>query len=231
MIVLIAGMQRSGSTFVYNVVREMLQRRGSLHAEALDDLPTVLSRGGAAQHILMKTHACDPLSIALARHGAARTICTVRPLDDAMASWLETFALSETEAIDHFRAWIAMYRQIRDHALVLPYSLIDRHPWRAAWLVGRYLRLGAGWVESIMVSHRFTKAKVKAATDRMTRDRPGVRDAGFTWYDETTLFHRRHVFSLTARPARQRIDPDQLTRLRTALARDAAEAGLASSGS
>jgi hypothetical protein len=179
----------------------------------------------------MKTHACDPLSICLAQHGAVRTICTVRPLDDAMASWVETFDLSEEEAIARFRTWIAMYRQIRDHALVLPYSSIDRHPWRAAWLVGRYLRLGAGWIESIMIANRFAKAKVKVATDRMARDRPGVRDAGFTWYDETTLFHRRHVVSLTTRPARQRIDPEQLTRLRAALARDAAETGLASSAS
>jgi hypothetical protein len=44
MTVLIAGMPRSGSTFSFNVARAMLIARGSIHQEANDDAPDVVTR-------------------------------------------------------------------------------------------------------------------------------------------------------------------------------------------
>ncbi len=51
-----------------------------------------------------------------------------------------------------------------------------------------------------------------------------MRDIGFSWYDETTFFHRRHVASLDSRPAEQRLSGEQLMRIRLALEGAAREA-------
>ena len=137
MIVFLAGMQRSGSTFAFNVARDILERRGCTYHEASADIIGALSRAENVEHILLKAHDAGPICISLARQGAFGTVCTVRRVEDAVASWIETFGFSETEAIEHMRTWIALYREIRNSALTIPYTLIDRRPWLAAWRVGK----------------------------------------------------------------------------------------------
>lgn len=229
MIVFIAGMQRSGSTFAFNIVRDVLRARGHVHQEAPAEADTAqaLARSGAAEHVLIKAHAVTPETVALARHGALRTVCTVRRVEDAAASWIETFSWSEEQTVEHLRAWLALYAQLRDVALLVPYTEVDRRPWLAAWRIARFLYPSTGLREVRRIAKRHAKTEVKRRVDALRRDTEGIEDIGFSYYDRGTFFHRRHVSSLRSRPAEERLPPGQIARIRTALAADMATAGLA----
>jgi hypothetical protein len=224
MIVFLTGMPRSGSTFSFNVVREVLRRRGRVYQEPTPDSAAALAHSGEADHVIIKAHFLDPLGLSLIRTGAARAICSVRRIEDAVASWIETFGFAEEESIEAMRAWLVLYQHIRSQALTVPYDLIDRRPWRAAWLIGRHISATVGPVESWKIACRFNKERVKRSVDALDRTGQGVRDIGFSWYDETTFFHRRHVSSLASRPAEQRLSGEQLARIRLALERMARDA-------
>ena len=69
MIVFLAGMQRSGSTFAFNVVRETLMARGQVHQEASSDIVGALSRAAGADHVMLKGHQADRACSDLVREG------------------------------------------------------------------------------------------------------------------------------------------------------------------
>lgn len=222
MIVILAGMQRSGSTFAFNVVRDVLRRRGSVHHDASYDIPAALAAAGDAAHLLLKTHDMDPLGIALARAGAVRVICTVRRPEDSVASFMQVFGFSETDAVAMVKAWLGLYARLRPVALTVDYDLIDRHPIRAARTIGRFLCPDVGWREAAAVARRHSKRRVKAAADRLTRSDATVRDLGYSYYDQDTLYHRNHVSSLASQSAKTRLPAEQVTRIRKALAQNGA---------
>ena len=98
-ILLVAGMQRSGSTFAFNVARDVLRARGRLYQEAPAeaDIAGAIARAANAEHVLIKAHTANPLAVALTRRGVVRAICTTRRIEDAAASWMEAFGWSEAE--------------------------------------------------------------------------------------------------------------------------------------
>ncbi len=226
MIVLMGGMPRSGSTFAFNIARELMRARAPTHQEATDDVMGALERSGSATHLLIKAHTAGPPLIGLALHGAVRTVITVRRVEDAAASWMETFGWSDVETVNHLREWIALYARLRDVALIVPYAQVERRPGWAAWRIARHLFPDAGMREVAGIVRRYSKARVKAHVDSLTPNGEGVRNIGFSYYDEETFFHRRHVSSLKPRPAGQRVDPERLAYVLTSLAPDLEAAGL-----
>ena len=225
MLVFVAGMQRSGSTFSFNIARDILSARGGVYQEACGDALAVLSRAGNAKHVLLKAHFADPTTIALARYGAVRTIITVRRIQDAAASWIETFGFSEAQTIEQLGAWLTLYAQLRDQALIVPYRELDRRPWRTAWRIGRFLAADVTALEALKIARRHRKAAVKRRSDALDLDQQSVQDIGFSYYDHATFFHRRHVSTLRSRPAEVRLPLDQLARIQKALAPNIAAAG------
>ena len=228
MIVFIAGMQRSGSTFAFNIARDVLLARGEVYHEASSKVMEELGRAGNAHHVILKAHELDDAGILLAQFGGMRVICTVRRPEDAVASWMEAFGDSAEDAIDAVRNWLRFYRQISSSALTVRYNTIDRYPFIAAWRIARYIFADATFAEAWRSSRRHAKAEVKKRTDTLDRVDEAVKDFGFTWYDSKTLYHRRHVSSLESRPAEQRLPADQIARIRSALAEDIEAAGLKS---
>ena len=140
-IVLLAGMQRSGSTFAFNVARDVLRARGRVYQEAPAEADVVgaLARAGDAEHVLVKAHEADPLTISMVWHGAVRVVCTMRRIEDAAASWMEAFGWSEAETVEYLRAWLTLYARLRGAALLVPYAQLDRRPWLAAWRIAHFL--------------------------------------------------------------------------------------------
>jgi hypothetical protein len=227
MIVFIAGMPRSGSTFSFNIAREALCARGRVHHENSRNVVAELARAGDADHILIKAHHLDDLSILLGRFGAMRVICTVRKPEDAVASWMQMFNTSEEEAIGGMRAWLQLYRQLKPFALTVSYRTIDRHPIMAAWQIMRFLFPRAAITEAWLRSRRYSKAEVKKRADALVdRNAAGIKDVGVSWYDKNTFFHRRHISSLKSRAAIERLPIDQVKRIRAALALETVGAGL-----
>ena len=227
MIVAIAGMPRSGSTFSFNVARKILMARGSVYQEPQNDVVGAVCRSEGADHVLVKSHKLDEPSLALARAGAMRIVMTVRRVEDAMASWLEAFdAVPETVALEIMRDWLTMFRQLRSLALIVPYEQSDRRPWLAAWRIARAICPTAYPPEVLAITRQFNKSAMKRYADSLAPSDPGVFDAGFSYYDTETFFHRRHISSRLSRPAEQRLSSDRLLAIRSALAAEIVAADL-----
>ena len=217
MIIFISGMQRSGSTFTFNVARELLNRRGKVYQEPIPSILSVIERAGNADHILLKAHSVDDVTVRLVQFGAISTICTIRKPEDAIASLIEAFGLNLEEAIEHLRAWFIMFQQIRKHALIVPYDLIDRRPRSAALLVARHICSNASRTEAARIAVRYSKSNVLKMSSTLQKDEPGIQNTVFSYYDAVTFFHRRHVSSLVTRPAVARIGEDAVRSIRQAL--------------
>jgi hypothetical protein len=227
MIVFIAGMPRSGSTFSFNVARDILRARGSVYQVAPPCETLVeLAKAGDAKHVLFKVHRLDETGILLAKYGAARVICTIRKPEDAVSSLMQTFDRSEEESISGIRGWLQHYLMLRPFALTLSYRTVDHHPFTAAGRIMRFLVPNVRLTEIWHSARRHAKAEVKKRTDDLHRDRPDIKDVGFSWYDTDTFFHRRHVSSLKSRSAPELLTPEQVQRIRVALAEETAATGI-----
>jgi hypothetical protein len=216
MIVFIAGMQRSGSTFSFNVVRELLERRGTIYQEPFPSAVSVVERSNGASHVLFKAHNADDVTLRLIELGAVKVVCTVRKPEDAIASWMETFGFHLDESIACMHDWLRMFVRLRDHALVVRYEQIDRQPWRAALRIARLVCPDARLMEVIQVARRYSKKNVKFMADEFVAEADNIKDISFSYYDTKTFFHRRHVSTLVPRLATDRIGEAAVSSIRRA---------------
>lgn len=216
MIVVIGGMQRSGSTFSFNIARDLLSTRGTVFQAPENSIINVVNRSGHSDYVIVKSHDLDDSSVRLVSLGAAKSICTIRKPEDAIASWMETFSFTLDESIDHMKAWIDMFYRIKSHSLVIDYELIDRRPLYAALKIARYLGIGSP-IDAYRISRRHSKASVKAFSDRLLEDRSGLIDIGFSKYDPSTFYHRCHVSTLKSRPAVERLPRHTIVAIRSRL--------------
>lgn len=218
MLVLIAGMPRSGSTFSFNVVRDILRVRGRIYQSAPppDILPELAKAGNDVQHLLLKMHQLDETAVSLVRYGAALAICTIRhPPEDAVASQIKIFGQSEESCIALIRDWLTLYAKLRPFALSVDYSLIDRYPLLAAWRIARFVAPDAKLREIWRTSRLNAKVNVKKITDSLPRE-GAIEHMDFTYYDPSTFYHRRHIGSLKSRSAQDLLPAEQLQRIRNA---------------
>jgi hypothetical protein len=110
--------------------------------------------------------------------------------------------------------------------LIVSYDEIDRRPWFATWRIARAICPVVGPAEVIRIARRFSKAEVKRQVDRLAPGSPEVTDIGFSYFDNATFFHRRHVASLVSRPAEERLAHERLSRIQEGLADDIKVTGL-----
>jgi hypothetical protein len=216
-IVLVAGMPRSGSTFSYNIVRELLQRRGVVRGEHAYTLSSVVEDDTKADHVILKAHDADKLTLGLIKLRAVKAICTVRKPEDAVASYMQTFGFELNESVDAMFRWLEMFERLRDYALVVPYNDIDSHPVRAAFRIGRAVCPDARALEVLRIARRYSKAQIAKLTADMRPDDEGAEKLSFSYYDKKTFFHRRHVSSLLSKPAHERIGEEAVSVIRSRL--------------
>lgn len=216
-IVLVAGMPRSGSTFSYNIVRELLRQRGKVQKEHAFDFASLVQREPEADHFVLKVHAADDLMLGLVRLGAIKAICTVRKPEDAIASWMQTFDFGLDASLEPMFRWLEMFERLRHHALVLPYDHIDHHPVRAAIRIRNVVCPEATLLETLAIARRYSKRNVAQFTGAMSPGDEGTEQASFTYYDKETFFHRRHVSSLASLPACERIGKEAVSIIRSRL--------------
>jgi hypothetical protein len=212
MIVFIAGMQRSGSTFTFNIARELLQQHGTVYQEPSDDLVAVINRSGDADHIIIKAHASNDFLSALARQKVISTICSVRNLDEAIASWMSTFGFDLETTLTQFKGWFDAYRKVRPYALTVPYSLIENDTLAVTTLIARHIFPETDVATIAALAEKYSKDNVHRMSATMEKS-PDVRDIGFSFYDVKTFFHRRHVASLTPRKPKEQLSEVELARI------------------
>lgn len=218
MIVFIAGMPRSGSTFSFNIARRLLEERGTLHQEPTGDLLGALERVGGAAHLLLKGHSADKFTLQLAQLGAMKTVCTVRKPADAIASWMTTFGFTLEQSLGHMQDWLRMFSAVRFYALIVPFEEIERDPKSAAWKIARHLCDDADQLAVERIATEFTKEKVRDLSEAVRARKGDIEDLGFSFYDKTTFFHRGHVSSLDTLEASERIGREQVAAINQALA-------------
>ena len=217
MVLFIGGMPRSGSTFTFAVAREILLMSGSVYAQTGADYVLANASAGAAQHLILKAHNADDFLIDEIQNGRFRCICSVRSLEDAGASWIETFDFSVEQTIIDMRIWVAMYLKVANSCLTISYDDIENRPQITVAKIAEYLEIPLRRDQAASIASTYSKETVKQRTDALSEDDPMVRNAGFTWFDINTFFHRRHVSGLAHRPASQRISAIDLERLKSAL--------------
>lgn len=217
MIAIIAGMQRSGSTFSFNVARELLEARGGVSVFSTNAFDEALDASMGSNHLIIKTHAPDHFTNLLLKKNALPCICTIRKPEDAIASLMRTFEFSLEESVAAYKTWLAWHRQMSKHVLNIDYDEIEKTPLLAVLKIGRYLLRDMKINEVIQIWWQFRKSAVYKKTQALQRDAHEIADIGFSYYDKTTFFHRRHVSSLETTSAHEFLTQQQIAFVRQEL--------------
>src|SRR6266478_1010937 len=215
-IVVIGGMIRSGSTFSFNIVREVLALHGSVETASANSIERSCFDRPDDQHFILKTHAPDEDVLERIRQGSIKCVCTIRQPEDAIASWMRTFGFSLESAIGFVKTWLFWYQEISGQALTIDYLLVDLEPRRAIEKILEYV--GAVYDEPFVdaLERKYEKVRLKRIYDALVKDEETV-DLGFTYYHRETFFHRRHISSLRREAAGEELLPAQVEQIRAEL--------------
>jgi hypothetical protein len=214
MIIVIAGMYRSGSTFSFNIARELLV--GDVDVVAANSVSEDELARAQARNLVLKAHLPDHALAAKIAANTALCICTYRKPEEAVASWMDTFGFSFDESVGAIRGWLAWHRTAQLPMLNIAYDTIENRPLRAVLLIQRYLTGHIDRRAARDLASKYSKARVKAQYDALP-DGAGSINIGFSHYDPTTFFHRRHVSSLGKRQVLNTLSSEQLVRVRAEL--------------
>lgn len=192
MLVSVCGMPRSGSTYSFNIVREFLGARGGVDAAASHVTDQVISES-TAKHVVVKNHDVDAFGTRLLDIGAMKGVCTIRNPFDAIESWMDVFGFDLSQAVDDFQKWLVSYDKFKSSVLVLRFEDIEKRPLVVSWAIARHLGFIAGPLELLALKKKYSKASVRKISHQLKSDDAGVLDIGFSYFDKTNFFHRRHV--------------------------------------
>jgi Sulfotransferase domain len=207
-------MIRSGSTFSFNIARELLLRSGSAvtaFANSFGGVPLESST-----HLILKSHAPDKSVTDEVKDGTLACICTVRKPEDAIASFMRAFGFSLEESISAVNAWLSWYSSVFKHVLTIEYEAIDEFPRNVISRIDEFLTGDTCDERSSALAEKYSKSDLKAKLDRLEQNSNTI-DLGFTYYDSETFFHRRHISSITSHSASSSLSASEISRIRTEL--------------
>jgi hypothetical protein len=216
MIVIVGGMFRSGSTFSFNIARELLASRGGVAVAAVNSLEEAVAGHSGYENLVIKTHAPDLQVTGLIARKELPCICTYRNPEDAIASWMKIFGFNLDESVTAIKGWLKWHQQILPYVLNISYETIDRRPLRAILEIQTYL---VGWprfLEAVRLWRKYSKTRLKEKYDRL-KEGDNTKDIGFSYYDDETFFHRRHISSVASNSADAELSSEQLAFIRTQL--------------
>lgn len=213
MLVFVSGMPRSGSTYSFNVIRRSLSRRGSIASVTSDKRAQFTS--GETTHAIYKAHEADEELVGMLRNGSVKSVCTVRKPESAVLSWLNTFGGESAQVVDTVMLpWMRLYERIAAHSLVIGMEEIESRRLRSTWRIGRYVCADYSPLEWVGDCRELSKRRISSLLDDVEKKKRKIVDGGWTYYDEETFFHRRHISD------RSKFDtnPDVLANIRERLA-------------
>jgi hypothetical protein len=207
-------MVRSGSTFSFNIARELLLRSGSAataFANSFGGMPIESS-----SHLILKSHAPDKSVTDEVRGGTLACICTVRKPEDAIASFMRAFGFSLEQSISDVNGWLSWYSSVFKHVLTIEYEAIDEFPRNVISSIDKFLTNDTCVERSSVLAEKYSKSGLKAKLDRLEQSSNTI-DLGFTYYDNETFFHRRHISSIASHSASSSLSASEIWRIRTEL--------------
>lgn len=221
MIVIVAGMPRSGSTLTYNIAREFLIARHTVDPVLSNSLPQDFdSQAAIKKAILLKSHAPDQKITDLIIAGRARCICSIRKPEDAIGSWMNAFGFSFEESIQHFENWIIWHSSVTEFTLNVDFTEIENNLVDVIEKIGGYLKDDISTDEVQLISDKYRKDAIyKKYNELKNSGEDNIVDCGFSFYERDTLFHRRHIASLNSRECNKLFCKDQLETIRSRFGR------------
>lgn len=195
MIVVIAGMYRSGSTFTFNVVKNLLERTGKVTQIADNSIEKVLQMHKEDEHLIIKSHAPDAGLTDLIRKSECLCVCSYRKPEDAIASWARVFGGEMMQINGIFEAWLQWHSTVSDQVENIAYDDIETDSIGVILQLQRYICGSLDIDLAREIDRKLAKAELKAFYDQLERG-DGKTDIGFTYYDNETFFHRRHISSI-----------------------------------
>jgi hypothetical protein len=192
MFVAVCGMQRSGSTFSFNIVREILKRRGGVSFAAVASTASILDVT-QEKNLILKNHDLDEMGVALLKVGAMKGICTIRDPFEAIESWMEVFGFSLEQSMIDYGKWLTSFQAIQHDVLILRFDLIQDRPVVAIWKIARYLGFTLSPMEVLRLWRGYQKKSISKLSNELSGGSDKTVDIGFSYYDKENFFHRRHV--------------------------------------
>jgi hypothetical protein len=212
-------MIRSGSTWMFNVCRLLLEQRGDLdrmvpgylgEAEDADRALQQLDLQG--RNVLLKLHNPGPYAERLVREHRAKDLYTHRDPRDVVVSAHRMWNWSIERAIESMATTVSVFERRRqsENTLFVAYDDILARPQALVRKIAEYLAIhvDAQTVESISAATSVVAAR-KVATD------PAIPfNAAFKYhYDPVTLLHKNHVRDGTSGYWRRHLTDEQAARV------------------
>ena len=216
MIVVAGGMIRSGSTFAFNIVRELLLQSDNVRTYAANGLDSSQPDFPESGHIVIKTHSPDEALLNAIRERHFPCVCTVRRAEDAIESWLRAFEFPIEHGVTMIKEWRRWYEEVSHQVLTVEYDVVEKNPKAAIRAIASYLGIEADPLTIERLAERYERGALKRQLDELKNDSATV-DIGFSFYDKKTFFHRRHITSLSDGKPKSDLTPDQISWIREAL--------------
>jgi Sulfotransferase domain len=198
-------MFRSGSTWSYNVVRELLILKygrdltrtvvtddlaGSLHDRQYDDF-----------YVIAKGHLPTQATVGLIEGGCVQVVHTVRDPLDAIRSGMRAFSYPFESALNLITSGLqiaSILDRTRQGAVIF-YEDIEREPDVVVKSLADYLGVPVSISDIKDTVRKFNRETLRQFTDALAIDRESLSgdhnlvDIGFSFYDSETLLHRSHI--------------------------------------
>jgi len=219
MLFLCTGMIRSGSTWMFNVCRLLLEECGDLdrtvpgYLREGDDADRVLEQLDLkARNVLLKLHNPGPYAERLIRERRTKDVYTHRDPRDVVVSAHRMWNWSIDRAIHSMATTVSVFERRRqsENTLFVAYDDILLRPQALVPEIAEYLGIHVDeqMVESISAATSLDAARTVATN-------PAIPfNAAFEFhYDPVTLLHKNHVRDGTSGYWRQHLTDEQAARV------------------
>ena len=137
MIVVAGGMIRSGSTFAFNIVRELLLQSDNVRTYSTNGLES--AQPDLPGHIVIKTHSPNEALLSAIRERHFPCVCTVRRAEDAIASWWRAFDFPIEHGVAMIKQWRQWDEEVSNQVLTVEYEVVENDPKTAIRTIASYL--------------------------------------------------------------------------------------------
>jgi hypothetical protein len=200
MLVLCDGMNRSGSTWSFNVVLRLLRscdpdrRTFGIYSE--DPAVIAAAAGPRSSHVVVKRHTLDPSTSELCRTGAIKAIYTWRDPYDVVVSASRMFGFPLELSIAYLQECLRVWSFHREtnSACIVSYDTIMKRPLAGISSIAAHLAIPAEPKLVSQIAEEVSFRNVKRFSQHVDRLDPQriVRGNG-TVYDRETLLHQNHI--------------------------------------
>lgn len=170
-------------------------------------------------HLLLKCHRPDKTLQRFITRDDVICICTIRKPEDAIASWMRIFNFDIEKSIEELESWLSWHAELSQNLFNIGYQEIDRWPLRATKRISRHIVSTTPFSTIIRTWWKYRKSSVKKKTDKLEVSDKNITDAGFTYYDNDTFFHRKHISSISSQLAEETLSLEDIAMIRNRLSR------------